>query len=76
MSGPVISQRASYRHGVRWIAHNDDCGGGASVAEIASYISTLLLADLFGADPERVALDIARERQRAGLAVATEEPTA
>lgn len=68
-NGPTTTCRASYRHGVKWIAHNDESGNGDGTATIREYISTLLLADLFGADPGRVALDIYYERHRAGLPV-------
>jgi hypothetical protein len=74
---PTVTKRATYRHGVEWIALNDNTGDdnpaaltasdgpGAAQAmreRIAGYISTLLLADLFGADPARVAHDIFRVR--------------
>jgi hypothetical protein len=73
----VVRQRASYREGVEWIACNDNVGeddpltagsdGPAQQAirdRIASYISTALLADLFGADPAAVAADVFRARAR------------
>ena len=73
----VVTKRASYTDGVSWIALNDNAGdddptkcgtdGAAQAAmraNIAGYVSTLLLADLFGAEPERVAHDIFRARAR------------
>ncbi len=72
---PVITKRASYREGVEWIALNDNAGGDSPKTcgrdgeaqrvmreNIAGYVSTLLLADLFGADPLKVAGDIFRVR--------------
>lgn len=71
----VVGKRASYREGVAWISWNDNaaddnplaCGldGEAQAhmrANIAGYVSTLLLADLFDADPADVAADIFRHR--------------
>ena len=71
----VVTKRASYFDGVAWISLNDDqgtddptkCGTNGQaqaemMANIAGYISTLLLADLFGAEPARVASDIFRHR--------------
>lgn len=61
-----VNRPARYRDGVYWIAHNDDVVV-SDPDEIASQISTLLLADLFGAEPEDVAEDVLRERRRKGL---------
>lgn len=61
---PRVTKRPTYFEGVAWIANNDNTGAGDDVATIAGYVSTLLLADLFGADPHLVAIDI--ERARAG----------
>ena len=55
--------RASYRHGVRWIAENDE-PDSLEADEIEGYVSTLLLADLFGKEPETVAADIVRQREK------------
>ena len=54
-------RRASYRAGVEWIAANDE-PLGLDPESIAGYISTMLLADLFGVEPARVATDILRKR--------------
>ena len=40
-------KRASYRQGVFWIAANDNSGSRDTLADVAGYVSTLLLADLF-----------------------------
>lgn len=54
----------SYRFGVEWIALNDNAGNGDSAEDVAGYISTALLADLFGVDTSKVAADIMRVRER------------
>ena len=54
---------ASYRLGVRWIADNDE-PDEMDPEEISNFISTLLLADLFGKDPMQVANAVVRERKR------------
>ena len=56
-------RRASYRAGVYWIAMNDEPGEGSQEV-VAGFISTLLLADLFGAEPQRVARYIIRRRRK------------
>jgi hypothetical protein len=48
---------ANYTYGVWWIARNDE-PLDTDVESVASYISTLLLADLFGKKPSDVAFDI------------------
>jgi hypothetical protein len=58
--------RASYRVGVAWIAHNDEPGDHEQ-ERISGYISTLLLADLFGKDADDVARDIVRYRVKHGI---------
>ena len=56
-------KRASYRHGIRWIAENDE-PNDLDVETVAFYVSTLLLADLFGRDNYEIARAIVRERER------------
>jgi len=57
---------ASYRKGIEWIALNDDCGSkdAFDVNVVSSYISTVLLADLFGKNPLEVAEKIVKYRQK------------
>lgn len=62
-------QRPSYREAVAWIALNDNAGGGDSPEWIAGYVTTGLVADLFGCPQEEVAADVARVRRREGLGV-------
>lgn len=57
------AHRASYRKGVEWIAYNDE-PFDRDVESIAGYISTLLLADLFGKPAAEVAEAIRRVRIR------------
>lgn len=58
-------KRASYREGVEWIALNDSAGEDAYNEEaIAGFISTCLLADLFGVEREKVATDIVKFRKK------------
>lgn len=59
-------KRASFREGVAWIALNDSAADQASVEDIAGWVSTLLLADLFQVEPLRVAKAVQRLRQKAG----------
>lgn len=59
-----VTKRPSYFEAVSWIARNDNAGNGDSRADIEGYISTLLVADLFGADPYLVSVDIARARHK------------
>lgn len=54
-------KRASYRAGVAHIACNDE-PTDLDADSVALYISTCLLADLFGVDVERVAADVVRKR--------------
>lgn len=57
-------KRASYREACHWIAFNDDAAAGANEEEIGGYVTTLLVADIFSVEPERVARDVARIRNR------------
>jgi len=59
-------RREGYKFGVRWIANNDDPGShdAQNVEVVASYISMLLLADLFHKQPAEVAKDIVRWRNQ------------
>ena len=50
-----------YRFGVEWIACND-APDVVDPAEVAGFISTLLLADLFEKNPATVAADIVKLR--------------
>jgi hypothetical protein len=54
-------KRASYREAVAWIAQNDEPEDG-DADNVAGYISTTLVADIFGVDQERVGRDVVRYR--------------
>lgn len=58
-------KRASYRHAIEWIAHNDSAADdGADDPEIvAELVSSALVADIFGIDTERVGRDVVRFRR-------------
>jgi len=53
-------KRPSYRAAIEWIASNDDAGSpDALVPEIVgNYVSSCLVADLFGVEQSRVGLDV------------------
>lgn len=68
-------KRASYREAIDWIARNDNAGDDMPLeiypdaeanaeirGAIRGYISTSLVADLFGVDTDRVARDVVRAR--------------
>jgi hypothetical protein len=55
--------RASYRHGVEWIALNDEANE-TEADEMAGLISVGLLADLFDKDPLDVARAVIRFREK------------
>jgi len=56
-----MSKRASYREGVAWIALNDE-PEDLDLESVAGYISTQLLAALWGKEDEVVARAIVRYR--------------
>jgi hypothetical protein len=58
--------RASYRKAVEWIAHNDE-PGDRDPESVSEFISTLLVADIFGKEPLTVARAIIRYRERIGV---------
>jgi len=58
------NKRQGYKFGVAWIAMNDSPNDGDDVEAVATYVSTLLLADLFGKDNKQVGKDVWEYRQR------------
>lgn len=62
----MATLRASYPAGVDWIAFNDE-PEDIDVDNVAGYISTSLLAELFGKDAAKVAADIVQRRVETGL---------
>lgn len=59
-------KRASYRHGIAWIAENESAGSAdALIPGVVAYlVPSLLLADLFDVKPERVGEDVVKYRQK------------
>lgn len=59
-------RRASYREAVDWIAQNDSAGDCDACEEpvVAAYPTTVLVADIFGLDAQRVARDVVRRRRQ------------
>lgn len=61
MKRPKLTKRPTYAAAVYWIALNDEPGEN-DLTHIEQLISTALVADLFGADEQRVAVDVQRVR--------------
>ena len=59
-------KRASYREAIQWVADNDGSGDAErlDLEEVSYLVSSLLVADLFGVDPERVGRDVIRKRKQ------------
>lgn len=59
-------KRASYREAVAWVALNDSAADddALEVEAVSGLVSTVLVADIFDVDPERVARDIIRVRKQ------------
>lgn len=57
-------KRASYRNAIEWIARNDSAGDDdADDPEVAaSLVSSVLVADIFDVETERVGRDVVRRR--------------
>ena len=56
-------KRASYRAGVDWIARNDD-PENLNEEDVAYFVSSLLLADLFEVESKKVGKDVVRKRKQ------------
>lgn len=56
-------KRASYREGITWIAFNDE-PTNMCVDDVSYFVSSLLLADLFDVEPEKVGKDVVRKRKQ------------
>ena len=57
-----MTKRASYRDGILWIAENDE-PEELDVYTVEGFISTQLLADLFGKTPDHVARGVVNKRR-------------
>jgi hypothetical protein len=55
MNSLKATKRPSLLDAISWIAYEDNPGDGDGVEEIAGYISTILVADLFGLDAKALA---------------------
>lgn len=58
-----------YRQYVEWVAMNDNDGANDSPEEIAGYVTTVMIAQVNGLKPERVAEDVANIRRANGVPV-------
>ena len=57
---------ASLKHGIDWIAENDETAEN-DIEVVESLISVLLLADLFGKKPRQIASRVLQRRLKLGL---------
>ncbi len=53
-----------YYDAIAWIVNNDNPGDNESADDIANYLTTLLVADVFGATPIEVAAAVWRLRNK------------
>lgn len=72
-------KRASYRAAIEWIAMNDSAADDTAADDqveaernAAYYVSSVLIADLFGVAPERIGADVMRVRRQEAAAQAAE----
>jgi hypothetical protein len=65
-------KRASYSDACWWIALNDDAGAtdALDAEAVSGYVTTALVADLFGIPQERVGLDVVLRRKQNAKAAA------
>jgi hypothetical protein len=60
-------RRASYRNAVDFIAQNDEAGIGDDAYDperVAELVTSILVADIFGVEAERVGRDVVRRREQ------------
>ena len=62
MTKRTRAKRPGYREAVEWIALNDNSGYGDNEEDVASYMTTHLISDIFGKPEEELAADIMRVR--------------
>lgn len=64
-------KRASYREAVTWIAENDSTADSdANDPDVVGYlVSSVLVADIFGVEPEKVGRDVVRKRYQLSIGV-------
>jgi hypothetical protein len=63
----------SIRKAVEWIALEDNPGDSDSTEDIQHYMTTALVADLFGKTTREIAVAVARVRHEEGLFVAEDK---
>ena len=58
-------KRASYRAAIDWIAQNDSAGDLDDYDDqaVADLVTSVLIADIFGVQPERVGRDVVCRRR-------------
>jgi hypothetical protein len=54
----VTRRHPTLKAAIEWIALNDNAGNGDDLNTIAEYVTTALIADLFGKTPESLAVRI------------------
>ena len=59
-------KRASYRDAIEWIARNDSAGdeGADDPVTVGELVTSLLVADIFDVEPDRVGRDVVRCRAK------------
>lgn len=58
-------KRPTLQAAVEWIAHNDAPADEHTLDELAGLLTVVLVADLFGVEPETVAQAVLAERKKA-----------
>ena len=53
---------SKYLNAVLWVAINDSAGDNEPAEQVADYLTVLLIADVFGSTPRKVADDVIRAR--------------
>lgn len=56
-------KRASYREAIRWIAENDSSGDDLTEEECGSLVTSILVANIFDVDSDRVGRDVLKARK-------------
>jgi hypothetical protein len=56
--------RPTFKQAVQWIAYNDNAGNGDDVKAVSEYVTTVMVADLFGVNSLNVAEEIMKIREK------------
>jgi len=64
----TVPKAATYGNAIRWLADNGqyEITEDGNTGQTDGLVTTLLVADLFGADPRSVAIDVVRTSRGAG----------